>query len=136
MGGGDVESYDSQSTEEKTFTEVFEEQCPYFMSIGMTYDEFWYGEPERVKFYRDSHILQCKSKNQELWLQGMYFIRSIQTALDSKNKVKYFEKPIDIFPKTEAEKKAEAERERRKVIDFFTQLKQRWDNGNNRQLNS
>lgn len=133
MDGGIVES---ESTEEKTFTDVFEEQCPYFMSIGMTYDEFWYGEPERARYYRDSHILQCKSRNQELWLQGMYFIRSIQTALDTKNKVKYFEKPIDIFPKTEAEKKVEAERERRKVIDFFTQLKQRWDNGNNRQLNS
>lgn len=136
MGGGNVESSDSHSTEEKTFTETFEEQCPYFMSIGMTYDEYWYGEPERTKYYRDSHTLQCKSRNQELWLQGLYFIRSIQTALDSKNKVKYFEKPIDIFPKTEAEKKAEAERERRKVIDFFTQLKQRWDNANNRQFDT
>lgn len=129
MGGGDV-------APKKTYTEVFEEQCPYFMSIGMTYDEFWYKEPERTKYYRDSHILQCKSKNQELWLQGMYFISSIQVALDSKRKAKYPERPIDIYPKTEAEKKAEAERERRKVIDFFTQLKQRWDNGNNRQLNS
>lgn len=133
MDGGIVES---ESTEEKTFTDVFEEQCPYFMSIGMTYDEFWYGEPERTKYYRDSHILKCKSRNQELWLQGMYFIHSIGVALDPKGKAKYPEKPFDIFPKTEAEKKAEAERERRKVIDFFTQLKQRWDNGNNRQLNS
>lgn len=133
MDGGIVES---ESTEEKTFTDVFEEQCPYFMSIGMTYDEFWYGEPERARYYRDSHILKCKSKNQELWLQGMYFIHSITVALDPKGKAKYPEKPFDIFPKTEAEKKAEAERERRKVIDFFTQLKQRWDNGNNRQLNS
>lgn len=133
MDGGIVES---ESTEEKTFTDVFEEQCPYFMSIGMTYDEFWYGEPERARYYRDSHILKCKSRNQELWLQGMYLIHSITVALDPKGKAKYPEKPFDIFPKTEAEKKAEAERERRKVIDFFTQLKQRWDNGNNRQLNS
>lgn len=133
MDGGIVES---ESTEEKTFTDVFEEQCPYFMSIGMTYDEFWYGEPERARYYRDSHILKCKSRNQELWLQGMYFIHSIGVALDPKGKAKYPEKPFDIFPKTEAERKAEAERERRKVIDFFTQLKQRWDNANNRQFDT
>ena len=130
MDGGNVE--DSSSTEEKTFTQVFDEQCSYYMSIGMTYDEYWFGEPERTRFYRDSHILKCKSRNQELWLQGMYFISSIAVALDSKKKTKYPEKPFEIYPKTEAERKAEAERERRKVIDYFTQIKQRWDNGNNR----
>ena len=132
MDGGNVESEDSQTTD-KTYTEVFEEVCPYYMSIGMTYDEFWYGEAERVKAYRDAHILRNKSRNQELWLQGQYFIHSICVALDSKGKAKYPEKPFDIYPKTEAEKKADIEKERRKVIDYFTQLKQRWDNGNNRQ---
>lgn len=128
MDGGDV-----VSAEEKTYTEVFEEQCPYFMSIGMTYDEFWFDDPYKVKYYKDAHILRCKAKNQELWLQGLYFISSITVALDSKKKTKYPEKPIDIFPKTEAEKKEEREAQKRKVIDYFTQLKQRWDNGTNRQ---
>lgn len=130
MDGGNVEQ--SQSTEEKTYTQIFEEVCPYYMSIGMTYDEFWYKESQRVKYYRDSHILKNKSRNQELWLQGKYFIHSIAVALDSKGKSKYPEKPFDIYPKTEAEKKADIEKERRKVIDYFTQLKQRWDNANNR----
>lgn len=136
MGGGNVESSDSTTTEEKTFTQIFEEQCPYYMAIGMTYDEYWYGEAERVKYYRDAHILKNKSRNQELWLLGRYFIDSIQVALDSKGKAKYPEKPFDIYPKTEAEKKADIEKERRKVIDYFTQLKQRWDNGTSRQSNS
>lgn len=130
MDGGIVES---ESTEKPTYTQVFEEQCSYYMSIGMTYDEYWYGEAERAKYYRDAHILKNKSRNQELWLQGAYFIYSIQVALDSKKKAKYPEEPFNIFPKTEAEKKADIEKERRKVIDYFTQIKQRWDNGNNRQ---
>lgn len=128
MDGGNVE----QSTDKKTFTEVFEETCPYYMSIGMTYDEFWYGEADRPKYYREAHLLRNKSKNQEMWVQGMYFINSIQVALDSKNRAKYPKEPYDIFPKTEAEKKAEIEKERRKIIDYFTQLKQRWDNGTDR----
>lgn len=130
MGGGNVES--STTTEKKTLTQVFEETCPYYMAIGMTYDEYWYKEPQRVKYYRESHILKNKSRNQELWLLGRYFVDSIQVALDSKGKAKYPEKPYDIFPKTEAEKKADIEKERRKVIDYFTQIKQRWDNGTNR----
>lgn len=129
MVGGDVEE-----PTVKTYTEIFEEQCPYFMSIGMTYDEFWYGEPDRVRFYRDAHIIQNKSRNQELWVLGQYFMCAIDAELNKK--AKYPEKPFDIFPKTEAEKKAEAESQRRKIIDYFTDLKQRWDNGNNRQLNS
>ena len=129
MDGGNVGS--EPDTTDKTYTESFEEVCPYYISIGMTYDEFWYGEPERVKFYRDAHILRNKSRNQELWLQGKYFIHSICVALDSDHKAKYPE-PFDIYPKTEAEKKADIEKERRKIINFFTDLKQRWDNGNNR----
>ena len=122
MDGGDV-------APKKTFTEIFEENCPVYMSYGMSYQDYWYGTSDMTKFYRDSHILKNKARNQELWLLGIYFTRSIQVALDPKGKAKYFEEPIDIYPKTEAEKKAEVEKQRRKVIDYFTQLKQRWKNG-------
>lgn len=126
MDGGNVEE---QPTEEKSFTEVFDENCPIYMSYGMTYQEYWYGHPEITKFYRDAHILMNKSRNQELWLQGIYFTRAIQVALDSKGKAKYYEKPLEIYPKTEAEKKAEVEEQRRKIIEYFNQIKQRWKNG-------
>ena len=106
------------------------------MSIGMSYEEYWYGQADLPKYYRDAHTMRNKAENQKLWLQGLYFVRSIQVALDSKGKTKYFEKPIDIYPKTEAEKKAEIEKERRKVIDYFNQIKQRWDNGTDRHINS
>lgn len=127
MDGGNVED---DPTEKKTFTEAFEELCPYYMFLGMTYDEFWYQEPERVRFYRDAHILKCKARNEEMWVQGQYFINSIQKALDPK-KAEYPKKPLDLFPKTEAEKNAEARRERKKVIEYFTQIQQRWNNGTN-----
>lgn len=130
MDGGNVESSDSHTTEKKTFTQIFRETCPYYMALGMSYDEFWYGEPERVVAYREANIIKSKKKNQEMWINGMYMISAIQKALDAKGKAKYPEKPFDIFPKTEAEKKEEAEKQRRKVIEFFTQFKQRWDNGN------
>lgn len=136
MDGGNVTEEYGSSTEEKTFTAIFEENCSYYMSIGMSYEEYWYGQADLPKYYRDAHTMRNKAENQKLWLQGLYFIRSIQVALDSKGKAKYFEKPIDIYPKTETEKKAEIEKERRKVIDYFNQIKQRWDNGTDRHINS
>ena len=56
----------------RTYSEVFEELCPQYMSIGMTYDEFWNGDVSIVKFYRKAEELRYKRQNQALWLQGMY----------------------------------------------------------------
>lgn len=43
------------------------------MSIGMSYDEFWYGEPDRVRYYREAERLRQKNRDYDLWLQGRYF---------------------------------------------------------------
>ena len=129
MDGGNVES-----TEKSTFADVFEKNCSYYMSIGMSYDEYWFGSNDRPKYYREAHKLDNKRKNQEMWINGMYMIDAITSAFDKKSK--YPAEPYDLFKKSEEEKKADIEKERKKVIDYFTQLKQRWDNGTNRQLNS
>jgi len=129
VDGGDVES-----TEKSTFTEIFEKNCSYYMSIGMSYDEFWYGSNDRPKYYREAHKLRNKAKNQEMWIAGMYTVDAITASLDKK--AKYPKEPYDLFKKTAEEKKADVEKERKKIIDYFTELKKRWDNGTNRQLNS
>lgn len=75
-------------------------------------------------------------RNEELWLQGAYFRDAVASLLDKK--AKYPKEPYDIYPKTAMEKQAEAEANRQKIIEHFTQLKRMWENknGNNRQLNS
>lgn len=102
------------------------------MSIGMSYEDFWYGVPEIVKAYKEADNFRRRIRNEELWLQGMYFARAIATNFDKK--AKYPDKPFDIFPKTAIEKQAEVEAERKKIIEHFTLLKERWErnNGNNR----
>ena len=50
------------------------------MSIGMSYDEFWNGDVSMVKAYRKAYELQEKRRNQELWLQGMYFYEALCDA--------------------------------------------------------
>ena len=56
-----------------TLTELFDSHFPFYLSIGMTYDQFWNDDCFLVKPYRKAHELTMSRRNQELWLQGMYF---------------------------------------------------------------
>lgn len=99
------------------------------MAIGMSYDEYWYGHPELVIFYKQAYDCRRKEENQKLWLNGIYMQKAIRSAFDPK-KDKYPEKPLDIYPKTEAEKVAEVKENRQKVIEYLNMFKQGWDNHN------
>lgn len=88
------------------------------MSIGMSYDEFWNGDVSLVKTYLKANELRDKRRNQELWLQGMYFYEALCDAsplfrFTMKKTIKpepYMKEP---FPITAAEVREREERERR-----------------------
>lgn len=110
-------------------TEVFYNVLPYLLAIGMPYDLFWFGEPELVGIYQKAYRQRNRDINQQLWIEGLYICRAVHT-IDGKSK--YPSEPFDIFPKTEEEKKRDAEKDKQAIIDYFSSLKQRWENGNNR----
>lgn len=60
-----------------TYTEQFNEVFPYYLSIGMTYDQFWNDDPSLVIYYRKANELATERKNQELWLQGLYVYEAL-----------------------------------------------------------
>lgn len=60
-----------------TYSAKFDEVFPYYLSIGMTYDQFWNGDCTLVIPYRKADKLQKERKNQELWLQGLYIYEAI-----------------------------------------------------------
>lgn len=64
----------------QTYSEVFKQLCPYYMSIGMSYDDFWNGDVSMVEAYRKADELRLKQKNYELWLQGMYMYEALCDA--------------------------------------------------------
>lgn len=98
------------------------------MSIGMTYEEYWYATPYLVKTYYQCHKYKVEQRNQELWLHGVYVQKALQNVVSSafsksgKDVVEYPEEPFRLFPMTEAEKKAEEEKERAKAIASFGRL--------------
>ena len=63
-----------------TYTERFYEQFPYYLSIGMTAEQYWDADPALAKYYRRADEMRLERKNQELWLQGMYIYEAICDA--------------------------------------------------------
>lgn len=77
MGSNRLITKDKSKVEFTSLTALFEKQCPIYMSFGMTYDEFWYGDAYRTKFYRDAYKLKVRQKDEELWQQGMYIYEAL-----------------------------------------------------------
>lgn len=103
----------------QSYTDIFEQLCPYYMSIGMSYDEFWDDDVSKVKAYRKAYELQEKRKNQEFWLQGMYFYEALCDASPlfrftmKKGSIKPEPYAKEPFPITASEVRERKEREAR-----------------------
>lgn len=119
-------------TEIKSFAEVFREQCPVYMSIGMTYDEFWNGTPRMTEAYRKAHELKQDEMNFSLWLQGYYDYVAVGTALSNafkdrgKKADEYLKEPIRLRPKTKKELEAEQERKNQELIAKLNAWQKSW----------
>lgn len=103
------------------------------MSIGMTYDEYWYGDCYLTRVYYEKNRIDIKRRNEEMWLQGLYINNAVTVAINTffgKSKsVKYLEKPLDILPKTKEEKEQEEKEYLEKVVRFLNGLDKRSKGG-------
>ena len=59
------------------FYKTFEKVCPYYLSIGMTYEQFWDGEAELPKYFRDAHELKLREQNRLMYYQGAYVYSAV-----------------------------------------------------------
>ena len=89
------------------------------MVCGMTYEEFWNGDPSLAVVYRRKRVLEDKRFNEQAWLQGEYTYVAVATALQNAFRkkgteaVQYLKEPFKVGEDTETEK----ERKRKKAFD-------------------
>ena len=99
--------------------EVFDEACTTYMMWGMTYDEFWHGDPYLATYYRKAYRKKAEEHNHHAWLQGLYVyyaIRSVASEAFSKRGAsheKYPDKPLELF---KAEKAEEAPKDNSEAV--------------------
>ena len=99
--------------------------CPYYMSWGMTWDEFWHESLDRLQAYWQANQFNIERRNQELWLQGLYIRTAVASCLDKK--FKYPEKPQRITEMTEDEQAAADRRKIEQMRTVLAERKRRWD---------
>lgn len=119
-----------------SLTKLFEEVCPVFMIMGMSYDQFWRDDPTIaktfLKYYKMKQKNEAKTKKWDMWEQGAYIyealinVAPILRAFSKATKpLPYPEKPygIDVLEKDEEQLKKdklqEEENERLKTLIFL-----------------
>jgi hypothetical protein len=122
MGSEPVEAGSSSR-----YTEVFENVFPHCLTIGMSYEEFWYKDPHIIKYYLEAEKERFRRRNEEMWLQGFYIYQAIGAfseilpAFPKKGaKIRpYLQEPVSL---SEAEQQA---REERKEAERIERIKQK-----------
>ena len=107
----------------KSFGETLDKLCAYYMALGVSADEFWNGDYTLLKFYAHKHKIAVEQRNEELWLQGVYFYEAISVALanafSKHSQAKYPDKPYRLTELSEEEQELE---NKKKVEEFRAQL--------------
>ena len=117
-------------TPKKTNTQIFEECFPFYLAIGMSYAEYWDGDPILAQYYRKAYRIKQDEINNNAWLQGMYIYDAVSTALYNalrgfgKNKPPakdYAKQPYELKNKvkTEEEKAREVAIEQEKAAAWM-----------------
>lgn len=101
-----------------SYSEIFDKVFPYYLSIGMSAEQFWEGECFLVKAYREAERLRTDRKNQELWLQGLYIYEALCNVSPvlhafAKQGTKPLPYPSEPYPITEQQlKRSQEEKEK------------------------
>lgn len=112
-------------------TEQFNKYCPFYISLGMTYEQFWEGDPTMTKDYLEAYRQKEKREAEKMkwamWEQGLYVYEAIcdvapvlQAFSKSKKPLPYPERPWGLDKLKEEQDKQEKE-EKQKELDMYKQ---------------
>ena len=77
---------------------------PLYLAMGMTYEQFWQGEPDLVKAYREADNIRRRRRNEEMWLEGIYMVEALHSTVGNMfSKGAKHQYPAEPFPITAAE---------------------------------
>lgn len=101
-----------------SFTDIFEEVFPYYLAVGMTYEQFWYDPPELVIAFRRADEIKKRRVNEELWLAGIYTAEALASTVGNMfSKGSKYQYPSEPKPITINEAKERQEREQKAKME-------------------
>ena len=118
----------SELLTQPTHTQVFEDACPFYLAIGMSFREYWEGDASLPRYFRKAYRIKQDEMNNNAWLQGVYIYDAISTAMHNalrdpkKSRAKEYAKQPYNFrhkEKTEQEKAKDVATEREKAASWM-----------------
>lgn len=58
------------------------------MAMGMSYDDFWNGDAEMAKAYREAHRLRKEMEDEHMWRQGLYVYHALCCVIPALHPMK------------------------------------------------
>lgn len=104
----------SVTAEAITPTQYLDELFVYALSIGMSYDQYWYHDPKELLLFIKAEKIRQRKRNNEMWLQGAYIYNAIGALVPVLNPFSkehrakpYLKQPIPISEEEVAEQEQE-----------------------------
>lgn len=100
------------------------------MAIGMTYEQYWYGDPLMVRAFYKAEQLRQQRMNEQAWLIGAYTYRALDSTVGNMMRKKgakpseYPEKPVELVKQeeTKAEKEEREDQEEVYALAYMTNM--------------
>lgn len=111
---------DKETLSSFSFSDEFEKHLPYFLSVGMTYEQFYDGDVDLCKYYRKADELRKDRMNEKLWLQGLYIYDAlirVAPAFRAMGTSKPENYPDEPYPLTQKEMARREERDTKKRFE-------------------
>lgn len=103
------------------YGDKFEELCSYYMSLGMSYHDYWDGDNCMTKYYREAEEIKKERRNSELWLQAAYIYEALLDASPVFNPLSKKNKPFPFrsepIPITASGSKQSDERKKKQRLE-------------------
>ena len=139
---GDCVTSQSQGSDSNTepfsVSKLFHDVEAYYISIGMTYDQFWRDDVWLAKVYRDAEELRARRANVEAWRNGFYTASALSSTVGNmfrkkgSSPIKYMDRPIPLTQKEQDEYEYQRAMEAQERIKkaMFSMMNQK-DGGSN-----
>lgn len=84
MGDRLTEDNSRRQSSPTPYGDIFDEQCPYYMAMGMPYDLYWNGEVGTKTAYRKAYQIRMEQEQRMIdysnWNMGQYIVAALQAS--------------------------------------------------------
>lgn len=113
-------------------SDALDKKCAYLMSCGMSYEDYWHGDPKMAHFFAEAERLRTEKQNTMMHLLGAYVYRAIGAFAGAFTSPFIKDPKIepylpDKLPITRREAEEAEKRRKEREIDVYKEFFERWN---------